>query len=622
MCGIAGFIARIGRAPEAPVIRMQERLRHRGPDAEGLYLKGCAALAHTRLSIIDVANGDQPFLNGQEDICLVANGEIYNHQQIRQDLKNGAYAFQTQSDCETILPLYEVYGRDCTQQMRGMFAFALWDNDKRKLLLGRDRAGEKPLYYYYSDQHFIFSSELRSLLASDLIERDLDPTSIARYFRYQYVPEPATPFKNVFKLPAGHTLVLDQSTWKIDIQPYWSAWAAPAIEGDPTALIRESLSEAVQTSLISDVPIGLSLSGGVDSSALAYFMRQGTKKNLHAFSVGYADAAAVDERHQAKALAQKLDIQFHDIEIPDSEIMANFFETTVAKDEPIGDISGASYLAIMKRAQEEGIKVILQGHGLDELCWGYPWVKDSVGLNDPSWYKFFGEEWRNDARTALSRERVITDTNYLRPQNFTMLELAPYAKWVLENAATIFAPDFLALSGWADMSPETEYGTPLPRLDLETTRIIMEFYLLGNGITQGDRLSMNQSIEVRLPFVDHKFIETIIGLRKASADHDLPPKYWLKQSMRGILDDEILDRPKRGFSPPSRWQALIREQYGDDLKNGYLVHNNIITRSAAERFSAPIIRDQLEARVSRLAIILELWVRGLVLEHDHAHLPI
>jgi asparagine synthase (glutamine-hydrolysing) len=338
-------------------------------------LENNVGLVHTRLSIIDLAGGDQPLHLPANSTSLIANGEIYNFPAIRNEFEKRKYGFTTNSDCEVILPLYAEYGEACVEHLRGMFAFCLYDRNADRLFFARDRMGEKPLYYYMDENLLVFSSELHSLIASGLVPKSLNHRAIGRYFRYQYVPEPETPFRKVYKLAAASHMTLDMAQWRIETAKYWDAFAVDPIESDPVKSIRSAVEDAVATSLISDVPIGLSLSGGIDSSLLACLMRKNTDRPLNAISIGYVDADIVDEREEARALAKALGMDFHDVEIEDHEMISRFPEMVTKRDDLIGDISGFNYFKIMEHAREQGIPVMLQGHGVDELCWGYPWVR-------------------------------------------------------------------------------------------------------------------------------------------------------------------------------------------------------------------------------------------------------
>lgn len=611
MCGIAGLIGGPVPGGRDAVLTMQHALKHRGPNASGLHEHGSVALAHTRLSIIDLEGGDQPLFSDDGKLCLVVNGEIYNFTQLREHYSKKGYPFKTRSDCEVILPLYQQYGDACVEHLRGMFAFALYDMARNRVLIARDRMGEKPFYFNRDGNRVVFASELRALLASGLVDRDVDPLAVSQYFRYQYVPEPRTPFRSIEKLPAGCTLAIELEPWSVKLERYWSAWDAPELRDDPKVAIREALDEAVSTSMASDVPIGLSLSGGIDSSVLACLMRKHSDREIHAIGIGYRDAAGFDERPQARELAEKLGLTFHDVELEDEDMLNSFADVVSMRDDPIGDISGFNYHSIMSYARDSGIPVMFQGHGADELCWGYPWVQKAVGMNEGTHTGATEQPaWRRLANWLRGRgvpEQAAADAA------FRMFDIQPYTNWVLQNGPLMFTDEFVRQSGFGPQNFVQEYGKSGLRVDLEVTRLIVEYYLLENGIAQGDRLSMANSVEMRLPFVDYRFVETVIGLRKHERDDHLPLKHWLKESVRDLLPDSVLNRPKRGFAPPvPRWQAALREKFGEQLREGHLVSQGILDPRFASRLAVHEIDNAAESIVSRLAIGLELWFDGIV----------
>src|SRR5688572_22723562 len=303
MCGIAGLVSRKPLTPEeiARVRTVNERLAHRGPDGAGEYLDDHVALAMRRLSIIDLSGGWQPLYNEDRSLVLIANGEIYNFVELRQQLESLGHPFSTGSDCETILHLYEEHGTNCVQYLRGMFGFALWDEKRQRLMLARDRMGEKPLYIYESDGQLLFASEMKALLASGMVPFALDPRAIDLYFHYQYVPEPLTPLKGVRKLDAGHILEVDVADWRVSNKRYWSMEDAPPLAGDPATLIREELETVSEIVIRSDVPVGVALSGGLDSSAIAALAARKYAGRIEAFSVGYPGRPESDERNLARS---------------------------------------------------------------------------------------------------------------------------------------------------------------------------------------------------------------------------------------------------------------------------------------------------------------------------------
>ncbi|MCG8545816.1 MAG: asparagine synthase (glutamine-hydrolyzing) [Alphaproteobacteria bacterium] len=619
MCGIAGIISARGPIDRDALSRMQGALHHRGPDGKGEYHENHVGLAHTRLSIIDIEGGAQPLYADGGRLVLIANGEIYNYLELRESLGREGYVFETGSDCETILPLYKKYGKNCVDHLRGMFAFALWDAARNKLLLARDRMGEKPLYLHAQDGMLIFASELQALLASGLVPRTIDPVSIGRYFQFQYVPEPDTPFQSVDKLPAGHCLEVSLDPWRVDKRRYWSMLDAPPLDADPARAIRDAVEDAIKMVLRADVPVGLSLSGGIDSSTIACFAARAYPGTLQAISVGYRAAGDTDERPHAKALAKQLGVEFHDVEIDEDAMVSEFADVVAATDDPIGDISGAGYFAVMRKAHALDLRVMLQGHGIDELLWGYDWVRNALWLNQ-SGPRRLRDAIRNPAvmrrwiKLARYMRRRHAASNFpLEGERFVFSELMPFNAYAREARASLFPASFRREAGLDEIATWRGETAKTDRVDLEATRRICDSYLLENGIAQGDRLAMAHSVEMRLPFVDHKLVETIIGLRKVRRDDHLPPKHWLKAAVRGIVPDEVLDRRKRGFVPPIRqWEARLRRAYGALLADGFLVQNGILTAPAAAQFAKERIENGVESTVARMALILEIWCRRVV----------
>lgn len=614
MCGISGIVSRHTQPALEDLLELQRSLAHRGPDASSHYCKGPVALSHNRLSIIDIDTANQPFFDKDKSLCLIANGEIYNFTDIRAHYQKHGYSFTSKnSDCEVIVPLYLEHGIDCLEKLRGMFAFSLWDAERQKLILARDRMGEKPLYFHVSQDHFVFSSELRSIASSRLVDTSVSHRQIARYFRYNYVPEPHTPFEHVQKLPAGSYLELDIATWSYEIKQYWSPWDAKPVTGNPTEEIRQSLEEAIKTCIVSDVPMGLSLSGGIDSSILACMLTEYSSKPLQIFSVGYPDAPEVDERAQAKQLADRLSQPFHDIEITDDYVVDAFEDLVFSRNDPISDISGFSYLVIMRKAHEHGVKVMFQGHGLDELCWGYPWVQDAVLINEGKWYKKGKRSgFRETRKRIVSELKGFLKKNLKNDKRLRLFEETPATQFIDQNYPQFFKPEFIEQSSWSTPDPIAEYGEASDRIDLDITRLIVEYYLAENGIAQGDRISMASSIEMRLPFVDYKLVETFVGLRKHARDDQLPPKHLLKESVRDLLGDEILNRPKRGFEPPVHaWYNALLNAHGEIFENGHLEKHQIVRRDFVDKARKPESMSRREREVAWAALNLEMWFRSL-----------
>jgi asparagine synthase (glutamine-hydrolysing) len=631
MCGICGIVSRSPAVDEAPVRRMQKALHHRGPDGGGEFFDGHIGLAMRRLSIIDLMGGWQPLYNEDRSIVLIANGEVYNFVELRQELEARGHRFGSGSDCETILHLYEDHGDDCVTRLRGMFAFALWDVKKQRLLLCRDRMGEKPLYLYEAPWGLAFSSEMRSLLSSGLVPFDLDPSAVNLYFHYQYVPEPYTPLKGVRKLDAAHMLAVGVSPWRITETCYWRMEDAPPIGGDPAQAIRGELERISELIIRSDVPVGVALSGGLDSSAIAACATNKYPGTIHAFSVGYSGAHSCDERPDAKAFADHLDIPFHDVEIDTEEMVDGFPGLVYDRDDPVADISGYGYYAVMRLARAHNVPVILQGQGGDELFWGYPWIRQAVkesvqksrllsheasimnylGLTGPeNWSRSGVFHWAMSAmglRTGLERYR---DHRESPGDRLVFYDLTPDFKMAAGKVRDYYAAPFLE-----HMDGVGEYGlftipAPWPRIDIAITRLVCDTYLRENGFTQGDRLSMASSVELRLPLVDYRFVETVIGLRKTRPDHELAPKALFKSALKGILPDWVVNRPKRGFTPPvQEWYRALFDRYGATLDDGYLVNAAVLRPKAAKELSSGPIPAGSIVPLSFKALVLETWCR-------------
>jgi asparagine synthase (glutamine-hydrolysing) len=636
MCGIAGIISQAPTTPAeiAGVKRANSRLTHRGPDGSGEFTDDNVMLAMRRLSIIDLDGGWQPLYNEDRSLALVANGEIYNFVELRERLEGLGHRFNTHSDCETIVHLYEEYELDFVQHLRGMYAFALWDTKRQRLILARDRMGEKPLYLYETNGRVLFASEMKALLASGLVPFELDPTSVNLYFHYQYVPEPRTPLKGVRKIDAASLLIVDLDPWRIEERRYWRMEDAPALEGDPATLIREQLETVSKIVIRSDVPVGISLSGGLDSSAIAALAARQYPGTMLAFSIGYPGSLANDERPDARALADELGMPFYDAELTTSDMVSFFPKLVYLRDDPIADIAGFGYYSVMKLAREHNVPVVLQGQGGDELFWGYGWVQDAahasarklqhtnnpigtlpryVDLDLPGglsrmqlgeWAHRLGglrRSWE-----SLRRDRTSS------PDQMVFYDLVADFRTSMAETRTIFSNSFREqMNGNTAMSLFT-FDRPWPNIDVTLTRLICDTYLRENGVTQGDRLGMASSIEMRLPLLDHVLVETVIGLRKAHSDVDRPPKAWFKAALKDVLPESVINRPKRGFSPPVlEWHRALFAAHGASVRDGYLRQHSVLSEQGAQHLASGHFPTDNITPMSFKALVLEQWCRRM-----------
>jgi asparagine synthase (glutamine-hydrolysing) len=612
---------------------MKDRLIHRGPDGQGGFYEGPVALAMRRLSIIDLQGGNQPLFNEDRSVVLVANGEIYNYVELRAQLRSQGHRFKSGSDCEVILHLYEQYGLDCVKHLRGMFAFALWDAHRRRLVLARDRMGEKPLYLYRENGIVFFASELKAVMASG-VPFTLDPTAVDLYFHYNYVPEPLTPIQGVRKLPAAHVLTIDVETGTQREWCYWRMEEAPPLNGDPVDLIKNELESISELIVRSDVPVGIALSGGLDSSAIAAMASRKYPGVMHAFTVGYGGKGDNDEREAANAFADFLGMPFHPVELHAGDVAGFFPELTYWLDDPIGDISAFGYYSVMKAAKAHGVSVMLQGHGGDELFWGYPWVRQAVAhtlrklkgwqtggprfrdyfsLRLPAYWNPWGvKEWMKSG-AGIRESWADYSRDRLDPREQTVFyDLTPDFLIARKQLGHLYAKPFHdELNESQPYAPFT-FPLPWPQIDVLMTRLICQIYLQENGIAQGDRLSMASSVELRLPFVDYRLVETVIGLRKTIPDHRVQPKLWLREALKTMVPEWVINRPKRGFTPPlHEWHRAIFAAHGSRLHDGFLVQRGILRSESAAQLAKGPYPAGAGAPLSFKALTLELWCQNL-----------
>lgn len=613
MCGIAGVVSRQGlsEADHRRVGAVNAALYHRGPNSAGLFRAPNVSLAMRRLSIIDLSGGEQPLYNEDRSLALVANGEIYNYVELMAELRGRGHVFRTHSDIETILHLYEEFGVECVQHLRGMFAFALWDSRNKQLLIARDRVGEKPVYLWQTADSVWLASELRALLTCLPRAPELDPNAIDQYFHYEYVPEPATPFKEIRKLPAAHRLIVQVDPWQVREERYWNPLDAPALLDSPAERIRAELETVSRLVIRSDVPVGIALSGGLDSGAVALLSAPKYPETMQAFSVGYPGSLANDERPQARALANHLGIPFFDVELRTQDLVEFFPQLVAAGDDPIGDIAAYPQYAVMRLAAEHGVKVMLNGIGGDELFWGYRWVQDAAQRTEGRQRAMQSREnggwtwpWLRDRLPAdqlsfYDTVAIFTEAEQWRRQAYT-----PAAAGALQPR-NAFLP-FIVPQPWATAP-------------LQLTSGIFDTWLVGNCIALGDRLSMASSVELRLPLLDYRLVEVVYGLRRAQPDHHLPAKAWLKAALSDLLPVELVNRPKRGFTPPvAEWLNALLTRYHDQLADGWLVRSGYLKRQPVLDLLKSDRRATQFWNLTYKLLTFEVWYHAISQERVHA----
>lgn len=632
MCGIYGIVdpSGIGDGDRRTLQALSEALFHRGPDGGGSYSGLGVEIGMRRLSIIDLAHGMQPLWNERRNIVLVANGEVYNFVELRADLERRGHHFSTGSDCETIIHLYEEHGARCVEFLRGMFAFALVDIDRRQMLIARDRLGEKPLYLAEQSSRLVFASELRALVASGTVPFVMSEEAIRDYFMWGFVPEPASAVAGTRKLGPGCLIEIDLDTGERREREWWSALDAPPIEGNPADLIGSVLEDIGRLVIRSDVPVGVALSGGVDSNLVAAMAVRHTNGPVHGFTVGYTGRDRHDETGMARECAIRLGIEHHCIRLDPTDVVAEFDSMCLLRDEPISDISGPGYLALMRLSRQHGVPVLLMGQGGDELFWGYPWTIDAIRQNQrksrllegrAGFFDYVGlsrppMSYTGLVNWALGGFGIAAGVRELRrdrlsPRNRLVFWDHRQGWWLAEQSLRQLAtPGFLERTRHSDPARIFTGDGLADRPDLSITNLLLRTYLLGNGIDQCDRLSMAASVEGRLPLVDYRLVEIAIGLRKRIEDWKLPRKQWLLESARAMVPEHVFTRRKRGFTPPWRsWNNAIFARFGEHLSHGALHEAGILKELSLS--PRPIDAFGRPRELLMPALMLEEWARGM-----------
>ena len=560
MCGIAGFVDRWDSGQARPVEEraaildsMCRIIEHRGPDDQGVTLDRGVALGMRRLSIIDLAGGHQPISGEDGSVSIVYNGEIYNFHELKDRLEAAGHKFKTHCDTETVLHGYEEFGPDCLKDLRGMFAFAIWDAKKQVLFIARDRAGKKPLYYSVTKRgSLIFGSELKVLLQHPDVEREIDPKALDAYFTLGYIPDPYSIFKNVNKLPPGHYLTFSEG--RLDVKQYWDFNFNPSDslrEEDYLEELRFLLDESVRLRLISDVPLGAFLSGGIDSSTIVGLMARHSAQPVKTFSIGFHEDS-YNELKYARMTAQKFGTDHHEFFVT-PEICSVVDELAWFMDEPFADQATIPNYVVSKLAREH-VKVVLSGDGGDELFAGY--TRYIVAQNRASFDLIPKTLRQGLGPLSKNLPHGTKGRNYLF--NISLDPVSRYLDSVSTftslNRESLYTRDFRDLVGtegyvsslFRDLSARVTTGEPLDRL----LYIDSKTYLPGDILAKVDRTSMAVSLEARAPLLDHKLIEFVGQMPAKLKLSGLESKHLLKKAVADLVPHEILNRPKQGFGVP------------------------------------------------------------------------
>lgn len=587
MCGIVGYLNINGESlnPDEKLLEpMCHSITHRGPDERGSIIVGPAALGMTRLSIIDLATGQQPIANEDESAWIVFNGEIYNFHELQKLVLSKGHTLRTNSDTEVIVHLYEEFGVDCLQYLEGMFAFALWDKSKRRLFVARDRMGEKPLHYGVFEGQLIFGSELKGILAHPRARRELDPIALQKYLALEYVPAPHSIFKGITKLMPGHYLVAENG--EITTRSYWDPLAKAAngagsaskasaamSEGEAAEKLIELLNRSTRLRLISDVPLGVFLSGGIDSSAIAALAARNREEPVKTFSIGFSDKS-FDESEHAKRVADHVGTQHHIAIFEPGMARETLEELWNFLDEPLADGSIVPTFFLSKMTREH-VKVALAGEGGDELFGGYPTYQAHklAGI----WSSFPAVIRRGILEPAIrglpvSHNNLSFDYKAKRFISAAAEEpVARHLKWMgsiqIAHQKELIQPALLSLTKDEELFlPPAPNGKQDKDVVAEIMHLDMTTYLPDDLLVKSDRASMAASLEVRLPFLAYPLVEFAVSLPSHLKVKGLTTKYLLKKAVTPYLPAENIKRPKKGFGiPVAKWLKQDFKPLVDEL---------------------------------------------------------
>ena len=629
MCGIAGIVTSEQLHPDdrARVPRMRDVIAHRGPDDAGLFADERAALGHRRLSIVDLAAGHQPLANEDDSVWIVFNGEIYNHADVRRELEAAGHQYKTRSDTETIVHAYEQWGDACVERLRGMFAFAIWDAPKRRLLLARDRLGVKPLYWAQAGDRLLFGSEIKSILASGLVRAEADEARLPELLSTRYLSGAETLFKGIHRLLPGHTLVFENGG--VAIRQYWDVPAGQhddevsrLTEAEAVRRFRELLEEAVRIRLMADVPLGMFLSGGLDSSAIAALMAGMIDRPLQTFSVAFKQRA-FSELDYARQVSRAIKADAHEIVIDDRDFFDALPRLIWHEDEPIAHPSSVPLYFVSELARKH-VKVVLTGEGSDELLAGYgKYPRALVNWRAGAAYRVVPQPLRKWIAGSVVPRLPRKVGRYAR-RSFVAVERTPEAMFFDNFAAIGLQRQQALLSGrFAGATAADAYGPSRAYFDAPNGRSTildrllyadLKTYLVELLMKQ-DQMSMAASIESRVPFLDHKLVEFAAALPTRLKLRGFKTKWILREAVRAILPPEILSRPKMGFPVPfgvwtrGEWAPVVRDVLLDPRSR----QRGIIEPAAVEQLIDAHAAGTAEGTDAIWSLMnLELWYRTYI----------
>lgn len=625
MCGIFGIVRKDKSGIDPLVVSsMSDRLLHRGPDEQGAFQESSVTIGNTRLAIIDPENGIQPIYNDDRSKIIVFNGEIYNHRELRATLQSCGYTFKSHVDTEVVLRAYEEYGEDCVHHFNGMFALAIWDVTRQELFLARDRLGIKPLYVLDGHDALIFASEPKAILAATGTSPSVDWNAVSLFFTLGYFPLRDTPYEDLEKLPGGHTATFSKTAGLIQKRFWAPKFGSGNINfNDAVAAVQETAKKSVEYELESDVPVGVFLSGGLDSAFVADNVRQLRGDSLSTFSLGFEEHTH-DETDAAQEIARCLGLKHESIRIQKSDLRDSLDEVSASLDEPFGDATVVPLLHLSKFARQH-VKVALTGWGGDEIFAGYPTYKAHTLSH---WYRNLPSILRDQLIPQVIKKIPPSD-KYMsfefKLKRFISGADRPRAEqhllWMRyltgDETTEILNPDISnhikrgALSNLIDQVGGLE--------DLEPVDMAMQLdmmtFLDGNGLYQADRMMMAASLEGRVPLLNNLMIDLAMRIPSKVKMHNGSLKAILRTLLRGRLPDSIVNLPKKGFGPPSAaWlRTTFRDQLEDQLSSERLARDGFFN---VQRVRA-MVEDHMQnkrdhGRALWMLMSFQLWYKNRI----------
>ena len=624
MCGICGKLVFNRSASVSPTLlkTMADTIHHRGPDDEGYYVSGPVGFGFRRLSIIDLNTGHQPISNEDGTVWIVFNGEIYNYQELKRDLQGKGHTFKTQTDTEVIVHLFEEFGESCVEKLRGMFAFAIWDERKTILFMARDRVGIKPLYYWLTDKSLVFGSEIKAILADPEVKPEILPQMVDRFLTYYYVPGDETLFRNIRKLAPGSYMVVKNG--KVEIRQYWNLHFIPTEQsiGDAEEKLLALLEESVQSHMVSDVPVGFLLSGGVDSTAMLGFAVGKTDHPLSSFTLGFSAAGVVDERPYANLAARRYGSNHHEMTISAQEFADFLPKYSWHMEEPVCEPTAVALYYVSLLASNF-VKVLISGEGGDEAFAGYPNYRNLLWLER---LKSAVGPLRGTVSSVMSLLNGAVKSRHL--QKYVPLIDLPFNSYYysrISNPSTFFNSHYTDLYS-SDFAHQVskEYSVRATKkylTDMAPGHVVNKMLYVDTKtalpddlLLKADKMTMANSVELRVPLLDHKLLEFAASLPERFKVRAFTTKYIAKRALRKRVPQEILDRKKVGFPVPyGAWlKTELNDMVHDVLLDRKTLARGYFKRSCVEK----LIRDHSESERYPKEILslvsLELWHRAFL----------